>query len=130
VEVEVATRDRSIVRKGVVKLFAEEAKTLLYENHPTKGVESAVALSKTAEMFGDTFNLKVEPFFFALKDLSSIVYNWKANSKKIENTERLNNIVFTRTAGQKGTSSISVETKNTRDFLQTDVTNFLIDFDN
>lgn len=130
IKVEVSTRDGSIVRTSFLSLRAEETKTLLYENHPTKGVGYGSALSKKTEMTDSTFNLKVEPFFFALRDLRNIIYNWSANGKKIEGTEKINNIVFTREDGDRGSSSISVETKNARDFLQTAQGNLLIDFDN
>jgi hypothetical protein len=128
VELEVSTKDKTIIRKGVVKLSAGETETLLYKNHPTKGVEYSSALYKTIIMEEDTLGLKVEPFFFALRDLGSIVYNWSTNNKKIEGTEKLNNITFTKTADQRGMSTVSVETKNVRDFLQTAKADFLIDF--
>ncbi len=128
VEVEVSTKDKSIISSGAVTLVSDSVETILYENHPTQGTEYNNPITKTIKMAGQELGIKVEPFFFALKDFGKIVYAWQTNGQPIGDSAKLNNKVFTREAGQKGVSSLSVAAQNPRDYLETSGEDFLIDF--
>ncbi len=104
---------------------------LLYEKHPTLGIQFQKALTNTSSLF-DSKEIEVvaEPYFFGVTSPYTplLSYKWSINSVPIDEDTTKVSRIFRQKEGVSGTSNISLSVENTDQILQLASTNFNIQF--
>lgn len=128
IEVEVTNFDKSLLAYGYTKVFAEEAKIILYPNHPSEGVKYNRVIKDNMEAQEDETRIVAIPYFFAKENIDQLSFSWLMNGKVVEKVGPANEMVLRREPGRSGTAQIRMESKNPYEVTQMIVNNFTIKF--
>lgn len=113
----VSNYDRSIVAKKSVDIEILAPKIVFYEENPLEGPKYNKALTGDVQLEQDEIIVRIEPYFFSIKDLEKISYEWFMNEEKVF-PEELPNIISLRKGESSGGSLIDVKISNPANILQ------------
>jgi len=113
----VSNYDRSVVAKKSVDIEIGAPKILLYEESPLEGPKYNRALTGGVQLEQDEIIVRAEPYFFSIKDLEKLSYEWFMNKEKVI-PEESSNILSLRKRESSGRSLINVKISNPANILQ------------
>lgn len=113
----VSNYDRSVVAKKSVDIEIMAPKVVFYEESPLEGPKYNRALTGDIQLEQDEIIVRTEPYFFSIKDLEKLSYEWFMNEEKII-PEEFPNVLFLRKGESSGRSLIDVKVSNPLNVLQ------------
>jgi len=113
----VSNYDRSIVAKKSVDIEIRAPKIVFYEESPLEGPKYNRALVGDIQMAQDEIIVRAEPYFFSIKDLAKLSYEWLMNEEKVI-PEEFPNILSLRKGESPGRSLINIKASNPLNILQ------------
>jgi len=113
----VSNYDRSIIAKKSVNIEIMAPKVIFYEEGPLEGPKYNKALAGDIQLGQDEIIVRAEPYFFSIKDLEKLSYEWLMNGEKVI-PEEFPNILSLRKGESSGRSLINVKASNPLNILQ------------
>ena len=113
----VSNYDKSIVAKKSVEIEIRAPKVVFYEESPLEGPKYNRVLVGDIQMAQDEIIVRAEPYFFSIKDLAKLSYEWLMNEEKVI-PEEFPNILSLRKGESPGRSLINIKASNPLNILQ------------
>lgn len=113
----VSNYDRSVVAKKSVDIEILAPKVVFYEESPLEGPKYNKALIGDVQLEQDEIIVRAELYFFSIKDLEKISYEWFMNEEKVL-PEEFPNVLSLRKGESSGGSLIDVKISNPANILQ------------
>jgi len=113
----VSNYDRSVVAKKSIDIEIGAPKIVLYEESPLEGTKYNRALAGDVQLEQDEITVRVEPYFFSIRDLGKLSYEWLMNGEKVFSEEFSNAFSF-RKGESSGRSLVNVKASNPSNILQ------------
>lgn len=117
INVTVSNYDKSIVAKKNVAIEIGEPKVVFYEDNPLEGPQYNKALNREVQLEKEEIIVRAEPYFFSLRDLEKLSYQWLMNGEKVF-PEEFPNLLSLRKSEGSGRALIEVKVSNPLNILQ------------
>lgn len=116
--IKVSTLNKSTVAENQVAINIDSPKILFYEDRPLEGPQFQNELGSNFTLSKQELILLTEPFFFSIKDLPGLSYEWRINDKKIDTPQKPNLLNLAVSSGTKGTSIVNLSITNPNNILE------------
>lgn len=118
IEVKISNSEKSVIAQKFIRIGIGQPKVLFYEEKPLEGTQYQKELGVIMILEKPEFTIRAEPYFFSLKFLSKLSYEWLMNNKKIEGEQKPNLLRLAVPEDAKGTSVIDFSLFNPINVLE------------
>jgi hypothetical protein len=118
IRVTVSDLNQTTTAQKRLRIDIRDPNIILYNDHPLEGPHYGVALIDKVTMGGSDFSIRAEPYFFSLKDLKNLAYQWFMNNEVIKIEDLPNIISLRKPEIGSGRAEIAVSINNKINIFQ------------